>query len=837
MADMDQPRRKLPPPNVGRRPPSREVVARGQEAYLPSYPVYYPQEHAQESPQILAVLLRLLNALLKHRLLVGLIMAGSIAFAILFTLLSTPMFRATSTLQIEREQANVTSFEGLETQEGARPEFYRTQYELLRSRALAIQVVSDIGLVGVDPSLVSSRSLLSATLSAIASVFKSGEEADSASDPQKQADALATSLFQGVDVEPVALSQIVAVSFEAPDPEMAARIANGYAESFIRYNLARKVEATSYAKKFLEEQLALTKAKLEESERAAVEYAQREQITDIVNVTSTLESRLAQLSTQLTEVIAQRIAAEEDRRVATANGGSTQAVMNSPEIQILRQQLTQLEIEYNDKSRIYLPDHPDILDLAIRIASVKSQISDEIARIQATMGSSVEALKGREEAIRAEIATVNDELFALRDRGIQYSILRREADTNRTLYEGLLQRYKEIGTAGAIGISNVSIVDAAKVPTSASSPNLLLNLLLALVIGAGAAVLAVIAIEQMDDTLKSLDEVETSLHLVPLGILPLIKAPDTIANALNDKRSSFAEAVRSIRTAIQFSDESGTPRTVSVTSARPGDGKSTAALAIARSFAELGMKTVIVDADMRKPTLHATLNIPNEGGLSTILMGEAEWHTHLSTTSTPNLYAITSGPYPGNPAELLGGETFQQLLAVLSEEFDFVCIDSPPVIGLADAPLIGSVVQNFILVAGAARTSKRAIRGVVRRMGQANAQPLGVVLNWVDLERRSFGYGEYGYGYGYGYGQGAYGYGHGSGRTETYDSPFKYGVVEEGDEAYARRMLAKRLMRSQGRDGKASPDPRLFGDLGDDAGSVGPGPDAPPRPNRPTGRS
>lgn len=831
---MNQERGPTQLPDHRRRPGGRELVRRHQEAMLPAYPVYYPSEGEHGGQQILGVLLRLLNALIKHRLLVGLILAGCVGFAILFTLLSTPMFRATSTIQIEREQANVTSFEGLETREGARPEFFRTQYELLRSRALAGLVVTELGLVGVDPKRIATRSLFSATLSAIFSVFKSDEASEATVELAESAARLEDLLHANVDIEPVALSQIVGISFAAPDPEMAAKIANGYAEAFIRYNLARKVEATAYAKKFLEEQLALAKAKLEESERAAVEYAQAEQITDIVNVTSTLEARLAQLSQQLTETTAQRIQAEEERRVAQSGGGATAAVMNSPEIQALRQQLAQLEIQYNDKLRIFLPEHPEILELAIRISGVKQQIAAEISRIQATMANSVEMLVGREAALAAEIDSVNVELFALRDRGIRYSILRREADTNRTLYEGLLQRYKEIGAAGAIGISNVSIVDRAGVPTSASSPSLIFNLLLAILAGCGLSVIAVIALEQLDDTIKSLDEVEGSLALTPLGLLPQIKAPDTIEAALRSPRSNFAEAVRSIRTAIQFSFENGAPRTISVTSARPGDGKSTAALAIARSFAEMGVRSVIVDADMRKPTLHAALNLANDGGLSAILTGEQDWTTQIIETDLPNLHAIPAGPYPGNPAELLGSEHFQNLIAALEAEYDFVCIDSPPVIGLADAPLIGSAVHSFILVAGAARTSKRSIRGVLRRMAQANAQALGLVLNWVDLDKRTFGYGEYGYGYGYGYGS----YGYGGGRTETYESPFKYGVVEEGDEAYARRMLAKRLVRRDDRGPGAPPggqdDPGLFGS-GSGGGKEG-GPRQPRGPNTGTRR-
>src|SRR5690606_23108707 len=337
-----------------------------------------------------------------------------------------------------------------------------------------------------------------------------------------------------------------------------------------------------------------------------------------------------------------------------------------------------------------------------------------------------------------------------RDRSIQYNILQRELDTTRTLYEGLLQRYKEVGVAGGLATNNISIVDQADVPEDPSSPNLLKNLAIALLLGLGAAVVAMLIIEALDESLTTPDDVEQKLGMSVLGVIPLLDKGQTTAAAVTDVRSASSEAYYSLRTALQFSTTNGTPAALLVTSARPAEGKSTTSYAVALDLARVGKRVLLVDGDLRNPSMHRSVGLENTTGMSNILAGGSDLRTAAQATKQANLYFIPSGPLPPNPADLWATEALQRFLAEARESFDHVIIDGPPVLGLADAPLLASAVAGTLFVLESRGTRRGQARGALRRLRLGRARLLGVVLTKFNAKKTSYGGYDYAYDYEYG---------------------------------------------------------------------------------------
>jgi capsular exopolysaccharide synthesis family protein len=334
-----------------------------------------------------------------------------------------------------------------------------------------------------------------------------------------------------------------------------------------------------------------------------------------------------------------------------------------------------------------------------------------------------------------------------RNKEIQYNILKREADTNRTLYEGLLQQYKDIGVAGAVGTNNVAIIDRAQLPGGPYKPDLRMNLLKWLFIGLLGAALIIALFELLDDSFKSPEEIEEQLGLAVLGIIPI--SDGNILADLNESSHPVAEAFRSFRTALQFSTDQGAPKSIVVTSAQPSEGKSTTALALAVNFAKLGMKVLLIDADLRNPSQHRNLARGNGAGLANFLAGRAMPENIFQKTDIDGLYFMPSGPLPPNPAELLAGPKMLSLLSTASEKVDAVIIDSPPVLGLADAPLLASITAGTLFVIATGQTRRGVVKAALKRLHFARARMVGALMNKCDFRSSSYGYGGYGYGTNY----------------------------------------------------------------------------------------
>jgi polysaccharide biosynthesis transport protein len=681
------------------------------------------------------------------------------------TFMMTPIYRATASIQIERDVTKIIEKGEVEFEDTSGGEFYQTQYQLLSSRTLAERVSEALRLgddkafnIPVSPTLFNLiRAKLTEFISSLifTETTRRAEEQTAAPPEAKNNKAAVGRLMGGLRIEPVRGSRIVNIYFNHPDPAVAQRIANGYAEVYITDNLDRRFETTAYARKFLEERLQQLKARLEESEKQLVQYADDKGIITLGEGKTVVDSDIEAVNSKLTEARSEKIRLELIwQRVEDAEGLEIAEIRNSETVQANRKLRSELSAQYQQKLNVFKPEYPEMQQLRSQIKELDSQLAQTVKAVKADIKSAYESARITVATLEAEFERGKTALVQQRNRSIQYNILQREVDTNRQLYDGLLQRYKEIGVAGGIGRNNISFVDKAQLPTSPASPDVRRNLLLGLLAGLAIGLLIAFGLDFLDETFRIPEDVEQELGLAVVGVVPLPKGSGGISADLQDQRSAISESFRSLRTSLQFSTPEGLPSSILVTSSLPGEGKSTCAVGLADAFGKMGLKVLLIDADLRKPTLHKRFNLRNDRGLTNYLIGGMHPADTLQVTPLANVFVMTSGPMPPNPAELLSGSRMSDLCSAAREAYDVIIVDGPPIIGLADAPLLAGATQVTLMLVGANSTRKSALRMAVRRIQAVRGNIVGVVLNKFD--RREAGYG-YGYGYGdyeyYSYGQ------------------------------------------------------------------------------------
>jgi polysaccharide biosynthesis transport protein len=431
------------------------------------------------------------------------------------------------------------------------------------------------------------------------------------------------------------------------------------------------------------------------------------------------------------------------QQAQAAEGMGLPQILESGAIGGLRGKRAELLANYQDDLQKYKPSFPNMVHLRARISEIDRQIAAEIKLIKESLKSSYQAALEEQQSLSRHVAKLKADVMDGQTRSIQYNILKREVDTSKTLYDGLLQRYKEIGVAGGVDANNlannVAIVDRAQVPGAPYRPNGTLNVSLALVLGLMMGGAAAFVREYFDDTFKTPDELEEGLGLPVLGVIPLSQGFEQSNVLVTDPRSDIAEAYRSLRTALQFSTPFGVSKSLLVTSSCSGEGKSTTAIMLARNFAQLGMKVLLIDADLRNPTVHKHFGLTTDSGLTNCLVGQALPPEAFQPTDLPYLTFLPCGPRPRNPAELLAGRRMPILLAVASEKFDLVIVDGPPVAGLADAPLLASMTAGTLLVVEANAVRRGASMAALKRLSFARAQMVGTVLNKFDVRKAGYG--------------------------------------------------------------------------------------------------
>ena len=680
--------------------------------------------------------------------------AASAILGLLLTLLMTPLYTSEATLEIQRENNRLVQVRGVEPETGgsADLEFYQTQYGLLQSRSLAERVATDLRLYA-DPAFFDMVGD-----GATADAIRENSGGNSQGTRQDRIRRAGRLLLDNVTVAPVRLSRLVSVRFTSPDPRFSARVLNAWTRHFIEMTLERRFEATSYARRFLEQQLEQLRGRLDASERQLVRYAARERI---INIPSSVASSdgpggatvterplvaedLSALNDQLNQAIAARITAQSRLR---GSGGSTAEALQNQAISSLRARRAELTAERARLLTQFEPEYPPALALSNQIQDLDRSIAREEGRVRSTLQDASQSASSREEELRGRVQGLQEDLLNLRTRTIQYNIYQRDVDTNRQLYDGLLQRYKEIGVAGGVGVNNVAIVDPGQVPQRPSSPNLIRNLLLALLLGGIVGVGLAFAFEQIDETISKPADVQ-ALGFPLLGTIPKSHDIDP-RRELGDPKSPLVEAYLSTQTSLAFTTDHGIPKSLTVTSTRPAEGKSTTAYALAQSLARTGRSVVLVDADMRSPSLHSMFEVSNERGLSNYLAGSDNLAGMVRTDFANGVALLPAGPPPPNAAELLVGSRIEQAIRELADRFDHVILDAPPVMGLADTPLIASRVEGVIFVVESHETPSSLARVAMGRLRDAQARVVGVLLTKFESKRAHYGYG-YDYGYGYG---------------------------------------------------------------------------------------
>jgi capsular exopolysaccharide synthesis family protein len=687
--------------------------------------------------------------------LLGGVALGALA-GILITAFMTREYASTARLEITRDTDRVVDIDSVERDTSvADQEFYQTQYGLLQTKELAERVARDLGLAD-DPTVIKMfghQELLAGGRSDLLNPQKRTERVE----------VMGKALLEHVGIAPVRGSRLVDVTAITPDPALSQRIAQSWSKLFIETNLERRYEASDYARKFLESRLEQMRSKLEESERKAVTFAASQGIILLPSQTpstgkdappstgerSLVSDDLVTLNNALAVATAERVAAQSR---LTRRPDATSGALDNTAIARMREERAQDQAEYAKMLQQFEPKYPPALALQAQIRSLDAAIRAEEARVGTSLAQDYQSAAARERMLAARVNALKGNLTDLRQRSIQYNIYQRDADTNRELYNALLQRYKEIGVAGGVEKNNVSVVDEPKLPDRPSSPKLAINLLLAMLFGGLAGMGVAAGLEQIDEGIVDPAETEAKLGRPLLGTVPKVKR-ETPIEAFENPRSALVEAYLAIEASLELSTARGTPKSFAVTSTRPREGKSITALALAQSLARTNRKVVLIDADLRAPSVHRYFSLDNDDpGVSNYLAGSDEVDGIIRETGRPLLSVITAGPHPPNAADLLTGPRLAELIKRLEERFDHVIVDSPPVIGLADAPLVGAAVDGIIFVVEARAVQAGAAMRALQRLETAQATVLGIVLTKFEPRQAHLGYG-YGYGFDYGYGE------------------------------------------------------------------------------------
>lgn len=694
-------------------------------------------------------------AVYRNRKLIGAIVAAAVIVGIAIIYLSTPIYRASTKIQIDQQSTKVLQTEDVAPDDASQDtdRFLQTQLDVIQSRSLADRVARDLGLYN-SPDFAT-RMGLRPTIAPAGSAGQSARQ-------EQVVDTLMGNLKVTLPVD----SRVVTLSFNSPDPALAAQVANSYADRFIVSNLDRRYDASSYARKFLSEQLDNTRRRVEQSERNLIAYARGARLIDtggssqnggqgLSGPRSLVTSSLVQLNNSYAGAMAARLAAQQAWEEASkASLLTLPEVQSDPSIQGLVQQRARAIAQYELDSEHWRPDYPAMVQQAAQIKELERQINTIGTRVRNGIRQRYLVANAQERALSGSLEQLKNQTLSEQDRAVQYNILHREVDTNRALYDALLQRFKEVSAAAGLTSSNVSIVDRAETPSGAVWPRPLLILAACVLAGLGIAGALLFIREHLDDAVRSSEDMATKLGLPMVGSTPMLSSGLTPSEELNKPRSPLSEAYYAIRTALELSSAAGLPRTMVFTSSAPAEGKSTSAFAIARDFAKVGRRVLLIDADLRKPTQDRLTGVENKAGLVNLLVQQSTRAEVTQPTGFDRLDVIPTGPLPLNPAELLASTGLRDLLDEAMRNYDLVVIDAPPVMGLADAPTLAALAEATIVVVEANRPHRGQAKAAVRRLRDARATILGGILTKYDVRMMGYGAGSgYGYGYGYGYGE------------------------------------------------------------------------------------
>lgn len=669
--------------------------------------------------------------------------------------LMKPIYKAEATIEIDPDNPKITTFqEVVEVQSQQTDAFYQTQYQLLKSRYLAEDVINALQLDPPDKAEKGSG-FISSIGSKISDLF-SGRKRDVV-DPKRieiereaRKEGFIDLFLDNVTISPQKNSRLVQVGFKSPNPELAARVANTLADKYMQWVLERKVGTTKVAREFLEKQLDQAKIRLEKAEEDLGEFAKGVDIVSLDKDYNLTFKQLAELNSALSKAETERLEKEAlYKEVQSGNYEHLPQIMNDKSIQGLTDEYLKLKAQYDNLAVVYGPNYPDLKQLGAQIARIQSDIKHLSDNIAESIKRDYQAALTKENILRQRAEEQKRLAAGLNEKTIQYRILEREVDTNKSIYESLLKRLKETEVASDIRTTNVQVVDYASTPISPYRPNIRLNMLFATLMGLMGGILLAFVFEHFDSTIKDEEEVKKRFPLPFLGAIPLADY-DEIENLEKvvylNPQSLISEAYRVIRTSVLYSSPDHPPKSLLVTSTQPLEGKTTTASNLALSMIQSGLRVALIDADLRKPRLHKVfLSNGNVFGLSTYLVGKMELSGVISQTDINNLDIIPSGPIPPNPAELLGSKKMKELIERLLEEYDHVIVDGPPIAGFADSRLLSSHVDGVLIVTSVGITQRQALRSSIEEVLKVRGRIIGAILNRLESGRGKYGYGYYYY--------------------------------------------------------------------------------------------
>jgi len=690
--------------------------------------------------------------------------------------LKTPAYTARTILLIEPETPQVLDMTQLiaDSAGDADYDYYKTQFELLKSRVLAARVIQQLGLDG-DPAFNPTnldQGPVAAKWNSLKAWFDglwASPSSETAGPPQEDSvnQSSIDRYLSHLKVEPKAGTRLVTVSFTLTKPSLAARVVNSHVTEFVRLGLEMHSEGQRTVRDFLKSQLVDIDKRVRASEAALNAYRQQNGVIsfDVDDADKVAQQRMSDLTRALTDAETGRIAAESQMTlVQHGDYESLPEVVNNPTISSLRPQLINLETEYARLATAFNPAYPKLAELKAQLGQAKAAMSAEIRDVAEAVQRNYEAALKREQELTTEVQAEKQKDLALNNALVEDAVLAREVETNRDLYKAVLQRMQQIALVEQTPLSNISIVEGAVPPLAPSSPKKLIDLSISGLIALMAGLALSFLLDHLDSRLKSSEEAEQYLSLPNLAVVPDFDKLGTgnrvrralTANGLtgsqaqrrprNAKSSPPAlegyltgkgEIYRTIRTSILFSRASAPPKTILFTSSLEAEGKTWTVVNTALTFAHTGARILLIDADLRRPNCHRMLQCENTVGLSEVLVGQCEASAAIYRVRDHSLFFLSAGSHVPNPAELLTSVKMREVLANLGEAYDFILIDTAPLMHASDTVGIATMVEGVVMVVGA-NTAKQIARNVRDRLSQVNARILGVVLNRVNIRHPDY---------------------------------------------------------------------------------------------------